>query len=135
MSFALDAMQAEPKPVAGDERALLTRFELLLEREQDAIAARDAGAIAAVADERALLTGQLAGAARDRRAGPALDPADEAALIERYRRLQHLHNVRGQVVRRHADHNSRAVGVLAQAVGAANVYKSDGTVALQFSSN
>ena len=106
-----------------DERALLVRFEQLLEREEAAIVAHEVAALAAIAEEREHLTNLLAEAARRRRASPT---AIEADIADMYRRLRERHEVRGRVVRRHAEHNNRAIGVLAQAAGRGGLYNADG---------
>ncbi len=94
-------------PAAGDdERALLARFEQLLEREDRFIVARDAVGLASIADERAQLIERLATAARERRASPAMSAAAEAELIDLYRRLRQRHDLRARIVRRHAERNA-----------------------------
>lgn len=116
----------------SDERSLLIRFELLLEREEEALQARDAAVLVTLAEERVRLTDRLAEAARQRRARAKPTAAEEAELIDLYRRLRHRHEVRARIVRRHADQNSRALGVLAQATGSSGLYKADGSIPLQF---
>jgi hypothetical protein len=113
-----------------DEKTLLIRLELLLEREEELLAVRDVTGLAAVAEEREQLVERVASAARRRRAGPS--PADEADLVELYRRLQHRHGVRSNVIRRHADRNASAIRVLAQAIGDGQLYQADGSVKMQF---
>ena len=118
-------------PMGDDERALLIRLELLLEREGELLAARDADGLAALADEREQLAVRIAQAARVRQAAPR-DPAVEASLLALYQRLRQRHDVQAQIIRRHAERNERAVGVLSQATGRTNLYKADGRVAMQF---
>jgi flagellar biosynthesis/type III secretory pathway chaperone len=130
---ALQATHAVTAPLSGDgERSLLMRIELLLEREEEMLAMRDATGLAVVAAEREGLVERLANAARKRRAAPRVAGSDEAELIELYRRLRQRHDVRAQVVRRYSDRNSRAIGVLAQATSQDSLYKADGSVALRF---
>ncbi len=119
-------------PQGGDERALLIRLELLLEREEELIAARDAVGLTAVAEEREQVTTRIAAAARLRQASPGRNREAEAALLALYQRLRQRHDVQAQVVRVHAERNARAVGVLAQATGQASLYKADGKVAMHF---
>jgi flagellar biosynthesis/type III secretory pathway chaperone len=116
----------------SDERSLLIRFELLLEREEEALAARDSAALVTLAGERDRLTDRLAEAARQRRTRSKSTATEEAELVDLYRRLRHRHDVRARVVRRHAEHNSRALGVLAQATGSSGLYQADGSVPLRF---
>ncbi len=120
---------AASAPTGDDERSLLVRFEEILEREEAAIVAHDAGALGAIAEERDHLTVRLAEAARRRLASPT---PIEAELADLYRRLRERHQVRGRVVRRHAEHNHRALGVLAQAAGRTGLYNADGSVARPF---
>jgi flagellar biosynthesis/type III secretory pathway chaperone len=130
---AMQATHAVTAPLSGnDERSLLMRIELLLEREEEVLATRDAAGLAAIAEEREGLVQRLADAARKRRVAPKTAATDEAELIELYRRLRQRHDVRAQVVRRHVEHNSRAVSVLAQATGQNSLYKADGSVTLRF---
>jgi flagellar biosynthesis/type III secretory pathway chaperone len=130
---ALQATHAVTTPLSGDdERSLLMRIELLLEREEEMLATRDATGLAVIAEEREGLVERLADAARKRRAAPKTAGTEEAELIELYRRLRQRHDVRAQVVRRHTERNSRAIGVLAQATGQNSLYKADGSVALRF---
>jgi flagellar biosynthesis/type III secretory pathway chaperone len=130
---AMQATHAVTAPLSGDdERSLLMRIELLLEREEEMLATRDAAGLTAIAEEREGLVQRLADAARKRRVAPKTAAIDEAELIELYRRLRQRHDVRAQVVRRHVEHNSRAVGVLAQATGQNSLYKADGSVTLRF---
>jgi hypothetical protein len=121
-----------PSPASSHdgEKSLLIRLELLLEREEELLAVRDVTGLAAIAEEREQLVERVALAAGRRRAGPP--PADEADLVELYRRLQHRHGVRSQVIRRHADRNATAVRVLAQAMGEGQLYQADGSVKMQF---
>ena len=118
-------------PGVDDERALLIRLELLLEREEEVLAARDADGLTAVAEEREQVCARLAVAARARSAAP-LDAASEAALLAHYQRLRQRHDVQAQIVRRHAERNTRAIGVLAQATGQGSLYNAEGRVAMQF---
>lgn len=118
-------------PTGDDERALLMRLELLLDRESALLAARDVDGLAALADERERVATGIAQAARIRRAAPR-DPQVDADLLALYERLRQRHDVQAQIVRRHAERNERAIGVLAQATGQTNLYKSDGRVAMQF---
>jgi flagellar biosynthesis/type III secretory pathway chaperone len=117
-------------PSLDDEKSLLIRLELLLEREEELLAARDVTGLAAIAAEREQLVERVGHAARRRRAGPR--PTDEADLVELYRRLRHRHAVRSQVVRRHSDRNSSAIRVLAQAMNDTGLYQADGSVKMQF---
>jgi hypothetical protein len=117
-------------PSHDDEKNLLIRLELLLEREEELLAARDATGLAAIAQEREQLVERVGLAARRRRAGPR--PTDEADLVELYRRLRHRHAVRSQVVRRQSDRNSSAIRVLAQAMNDTGLYQADGSVKMQF---
>lgn len=114
-----------------DERALLIRLELLLEREGVLLAARDAAGLADIADERERLIVALGEVAHARRAaaGPT---AEEAELLALYRRLRDRHAVQVQVVRLHGERNARAISVLAQATGSNGLYQADGRVALRF---
>ena len=116
----------------SDERSLLIRFELLLEREEEALAARDSAALVTLAGERDRLTDRLAEAARQRRTRSKPTATEEAELVDLYRRLRHRHDVRARVVRRHSEHNSRALGVLAQTTGSSGLYQADGSVPLRF---
>jgi flagellar biosynthesis/type III secretory pathway chaperone len=116
----------------SDERSLLIRFELLLEREEEALAARDAATVVTLAEERERLADRLAEVARQRRTQPRLAATEEAELVDLYRRLRDRHSVRAGVVRRHAEQNSRALGVLAQATGSSGLYQADGSVPLKF---
>lgn len=118
-------------PKGDDERALLKRLELLLDRESALLAARDADGLAALADERERIATRIAGAARERQVAER-DPQVEAELLALYERLRRRHDVQAQIVRRHAERTGRAIGVLAQATGQTNLYKSDGRVAMQF---
>jgi flagellar biosynthesis/type III secretory pathway chaperone len=116
-----------------DEKGLLIQLELLLEREQELLGVRDAAGIIAVAEERERLIERLGDAARRRRALPRTgSDADEADLVELYRRLRHGHDVRAQVLRGHADRNATAMRVLAQASGDVGLYQADGSVRMQF---
>ena len=126
------ASSATSSLMGDDERALLIRLELLLEREEALLVRRDATGLAALAEEREHVTERLGHAARARRAAPVRDAATDAELIERYRRLRQRHDVQAQIVRRHAEVNARAIGVLAQATGQANLYQADGRVAMRF---
>jgi flagellar biosynthesis/type III secretory pathway chaperone len=116
----------------SDERSLLIRFELLLEREEEALAARDAVTLVTLAGERERLGDRLAEAARQRRARPKPTAAEETELIGLYQRLRHRHDVQARIVRRHAEQNSRALGVLAQATGSSGLYQADGSVSFKF---
>lgn len=118
-------------PVADDERALLKRLEHLLDRESALLATRDADGLAALADERERVATRIAASARQRQAAPR-DPQVDADLLALYERLRQRHDVQAQIVRRHAEQTGRAIGVLAQATGQTNLYKSDGRVAMQF---
>ena len=108
---------------------MLIRLEGLLEREAQYLVARDAAQLGAVAEEREHVTLRLVSAARQRRASGATDDAELAA---RYRRLRQRHEIQAHVVRRHAEANARALGVLAQAAGQSNLYRADGRVPLQY---
>ena len=136
MTSATDARPAAAIPSAprsgADERSLLIHFELLLECERDMLSARDASGLALLAAERERLTARLAEVARERQNGRHPIAVADAELVELYRRLRQRHDVRARVVRLHGDRNARAIGVLAQAAGQGNLYKSDGSVALQF---
>lgn len=119
--------------VRDAELSLLLRLEQLLAREAEALAARDANDLAAIADERDLVTARLAAAARARCAAPRRSSgADDEALLALYRRLRDQTDVQAQVVARHAARNARAIGVLAQASGRANLYQADGRVPMQY---
>jgi hypothetical protein len=128
------SIASTPASSFEDEKNLLIRLELLLEREEELLATPrsidSAAGLAAVAEEREQVIERVAFAARRRRAGPA--PTDEADLVELYRRLRHRHGVRQQVVRRHSDRNSSAIRVLAQAMGDGQLYQADGSVKMQF---
>jgi flagellar biosynthesis/type III secretory pathway chaperone len=117
-------------PTLDDEKSLLIRLELLLEREEELLATRDTAGMAAIAEEREQLVERVGHAARRRRAGPR--PTDEADLVELYRRLRHNHAVRAQVIRRQSDRNSSAVRVLAHAMNDTGLYQADGSVKMQF---
>jgi flagellar biosynthesis/type III secretory pathway chaperone len=131
----LAATRAATAPLTDDdERSLLIRLDLLLEREEEMLAARDVVGLVDLSTERERLTERLAEAARVRRAGPKGSDADEAELIELYRLLRQRHEVRARVLRRHSDRNACAMSVLAQATGDSEIYKADGSVALRFSS-
>jgi hypothetical protein len=130
---ALEATRDVTSSMDGDdERALLIGLELLLEREEEVMIARNADGLAVLAEERERMTERLAEVARARRAGPLRPAAEEKEMIELYQRLRHRHSVRAQVLRRHAEVNVRAIGVLAQATGQTNLYKADGRVPMQF---
>ena len=140
MNAALQSARAgTTSPEGDDERSLLIGLELLLEREQELLASRDAEGLCAVAEERERLTARLVSAAQARRKSMHLrtvideDGADrDAELIALYRRLRERHDVRARVLRRHSDRNSRAVGVLAQASNQAGLYGADGRVPVQW---
>ncbi len=141
MNAALQSARAGTTSLEGDdERSLLIGLELLLEREQELLASRDAEGLCAVAEERERLTARLVSAAQARRKTTRLrtvidddGAADrDAELIELYRRLRERHDVRARVLRRHSDRNSRAVGVLAQASNQAGLYGADGRVPVQW---
>jgi flagellar biosynthesis/type III secretory pathway chaperone len=119
------------QPGIDDERALLIRLELLLEREEELLAARDADGLTAVAEEREQICARLAVAARLRATKP-LDAASEAALLAHYERLRQRHDVQARIVRLHTERNTRAVGVLAQATGQGSLYNAEGRVAMKF---
>jgi hypothetical protein len=132
----LAATRAATAPLDGDdERSLLIRLDLLLERENEMLAARDVVGLVDVANERERLTERLSQAARVRSSVPNGSNADEAELIELYRLLRQRHEVRARVLRRHSDRNACAISVLAQASGNTELYKADGSVALRFTSN
>ncbi len=121
--------------VTDDERSLLVRLEALLEREGELLVAHDdttAVALVALAEERERVAARLGEAARIRRASGASDASEDAELMASYRRLRQRHDVRAQVLRRHADRNARAVGVLAQASGQDGLYRADGRIAMHF---
>lgn len=140
MNAALQSARALTTSLEGDdERSLLIGLELLLEREQELLASRDAAGLCAVAEERERLSARLVSAAQARRKTMHLrtvideDGADgDAELIALYRRLRERHDVRARVLRRHSDRNSRAVGVLAQASNQAGLYGADGRVPVQW---
>lgn len=115
-----------------DERSLLIRLGILLEREEEMIAARDADGISEVAEARERLAHRIAEAASLRRATGVRDPVVESDLAELYQHLRRRHELRGRLIRRHVERNARAMGVLAQAAGQASLYGADGRVALQF---
>lgn len=127
---ATRVMTSPPRP--DDERSLLARLELLLEREQELLVTRDADGLAALAEEREQVGARLAEAARARHAAVGSSAAQDAELVALYRRLRRRHDLQAQIVRRHAERNARAIGVLAQATGQANLYRADGRVAMQF---
>lgn len=112
-----------------DERTLLLRFEDLLEREERYLVARDADALGAVSEEREHLAQRIIAVARSRRTA---SPADDPELVAIYLRLRLRHEVRAKVVRRYVESNARAIGVLAQAAGQANLYQADGSVPMQY---
>jgi flagellar biosynthesis/type III secretory pathway chaperone len=115
-----------------DERSLLARFELLLDREDGMLVERDAEGLAAIADERAALSERLAEVVRRRRVATTASDADEAELVDLYRRLHQRHEARGRMIRRRAERNSSALRVLAQAAGRTGLYQADGSVRPQF---
>ncbi len=80
------------------------------------------------------LTERLAEAVRVRRTTSSTSDADEAELIDLYRRLRHRHDLRARTIRRHAERNASALRVLAQASGNTSLYQADGSVRLQFTS-
>ena len=127
-----DQPRSPPAVVEDDERSLLIRLELLLEREDDLLVGRDPTGLADVAEERERITERLGQAARTRRALATRDQVEDAELVELYRRLRHRHDVRAQIVRRHLEQNTRAIGVLAQATGQSALYQADGRVPLRF---
>jgi hypothetical protein len=117
---------------SDEERSLLTRLEGMLDREEGLLAERDADGLAALADEREYVVACLGTAARARTAATIPGSLEDRALVAAYRRLRDLYEIRAQVVRRHADQNARAIGVLAQATGQSNLYRADGRVPLRF---
>lgn len=120
-------------PASGDdERSLLIRLEQLLDREEAALASRDAIAIAGLAEEREQVTARLGDAAAARCSGARLSIDDETRLMAMYEQLRQRHAVRAQVVHRHAERNARSIGVLAQASGQSALYQSNGRVPLQY---
>lgn len=125
------APAAAASPAGGDERSLLIRIELLLEREKELLESRDAEGLFALAQERERLTASLGEAAQARRRTTQTHAADEAELIALYERLRHRHDVRARVMRRHAERNACAVGVLAQAANQPCLYGADGRVPAQ----
>ncbi len=122
-----------PAATGDDERSLLIRLELLLEREEDLLDAHRSDALVALSQEREQVTEQLAVAARHRRATSSTS-SNDAELVALYQRLRHRHDVRARVLCLRAERNARALGVLAQANGRGNLYQSDGRVAMQFAS-
>jgi len=114
-----------------DERSLLVRLELLLEREEAMIVARDAAGLVAIAEERDRVTAQLGAAARARRLASAAH-GDEADLVDLYTRLRQRHQSRARLIQRHTERNARAVGVIAQATGQSQLYDAGGRVPLKF---
>jgi flagellar biosynthesis/type III secretory pathway chaperone len=130
----MPAVQVPGTSPLDDEKGLLIQLELLLEREEELLGARDTAGIAAVAAQREQLIERLGDAARRRRASTRAVPpgADEADLVELYRRLRHRHDVRSQVLRLYADRNATAMRVLAQATGDVGLYQADGSVRMQF---
>ena len=123
-----------PSPVLlteEDERSLLFRLEVLLEREEAMMLARDAAGLVGVAEERERVTARLGAAARARRLSPDAH-GDEADLVDLYSRLRQRHQVRARVIQRHAETTARAVGVIAQAAGQHNLYEADGRVPMTF---
>lgn len=124
------APAAAASPAGGDERSLLIRIELLLEREEELLESRDAEGLFALAQERERLTASLGEAAQARRRATQTH-AGEAELIALYERLRHRHDVRARVMRRHAERNACAVGVLAQAANQPCLYGADGRVPAQ----
>lgn len=142
MTVALHSARTVTTPLEGDdERSLLIRLELLLEREEALLESHDAEGLFAVAEERERLTVRLGEAAQARRRTMPLrtgfpdsegSATEEAELIELYERLRHRHDIQARVVRRHGDRNARAVGVLAQAANRSSLYGADGRVPVQW---
>ncbi len=141
MNAALHSARTVATPLEGDdERSLLIRLELLLEREQELLESHESDGLFAIAEERERLTMRLIDAAQTRRKTMQLrtgvgddksSTTEEAELIALYQRLRHRHDVRARVMRRHSEHNARAAGVLAQAGNQASLYGADGRVANQ----
>jgi flagellar biosynthesis/type III secretory pathway chaperone len=130
--IAAETPRTPTRPLTeDDERSLLVRLELLLEREEEMIVARDAAGLVAVAEERERVTAQLGAAASARRLASVVH-GDEAELIELYTRLRQRHQVRARLIQRHAERNGRAVSVMAQATGQTQFYEADGRVPLKF---
>ncbi len=117
-------------PTTDDERSLLVRLDALLEREEALLAAPDADGLFAIADEREQLTARLGDAARARRLATA--NVVDAELVALYDGIRRRYALRAQVVRRRAERNQRAVGVLAQVSGNAPLYDAGGRVPLKF---
>ena len=142
MKAALQSARAVSAPLEGDdERSLLIRLDLLLEREEELLQSHDAEGLFAIAEEREQLTARLGEAAQARRRTMHLRTSfeddessgnEERELIELYRRLRHRHDVRARVMRRHSEHNARAVGVLAQATNQSSLYGADGRVPVRW---
>lgn len=125
------ARKAATSVADSDERSLLIQIERLLEREEELLVSRNAEGLFALAQERERLTARLGEAAQARRRATQTHAADEAELIALYERLRHRHEVRARVMRRHAERNACAVGVLAQAANQPCLYGADGRVPAQ----
>ncbi len=127
MTVPSPTLPADAAASAADEGALLRAFDDILAREEGALAGRDTAALLALAEERERLTVRLFAVADARRAtGRGQDAAAEAELVALYQALRSRHETRARVVRRYADRNARALGVLSQAGRDATVYGADG---------